>query len=40
MNRELFFATPIYVTDVGTPELNARLEQNIINWSNQDKGCS
>ena len=40
MNRELFFPTPIYVSDVGTPELNARLEQSIINWSNQDKGLA
>ena len=38
MNRELYFATPIYVKDVGTPEFNAQLEQNIINWSRQDKG--
>jgi uncharacterized protein (TIGR02466 family) len=38
MNRELYFATPIYVKDVGTPEFNTQLEQNIINWSRQDKG--
>jgi uncharacterized protein (TIGR02466 family) len=38
MNRELYFATPIYVKDVGTLEFNAQLEQNIINWSRQDKG--
>jgi uncharacterized protein (TIGR02466 family) len=38
MNRELYFATPIYVKDIGTPEFNAQLEQNIINWSKQDKG--
>jgi uncharacterized protein (TIGR02466 family) len=38
MNRELYFATPIYVKDIGTPEFNAQLEQNIINWSRQDKG--
>jgi uncharacterized protein (TIGR02466 family) len=38
MNRELYFSTPIYVKDVGTPEFNAQLEQNIINWSRQDKG--
>jgi uncharacterized protein (TIGR02466 family) len=38
MNRELYFATPIYVKDVGTPEFNLQLEQNIINWSRQDKG--
>jgi hypothetical protein len=38
MNRELYFATPIYVKDIGTPEFNAQLEQNIVNWSKQDKG--
>jgi hypothetical protein len=37
MNRELFFATPIYVKDVGTPELNQKLENNIIAWSNRIK---
>jgi hypothetical protein len=40
MNRELFFATPIYVKDVGTPELNQKLENNIIAWSKQDKGLN
>ena len=29
MNRELFFATPIYVADVGTPQLNKHLEHHI-----------
>jgi uncharacterized protein (TIGR02466 family) len=38
MNKELFFATPIYVADVGSPELNAQLEKDIINWANTDKG--
>ena len=38
MNRELHFATPIYVKDIGTSEFNAQLEQNIVNWSKQDKG--
>jgi len=38
MNRELYFATPVYVQDIGTPELNAHLEQNIVNWSKIDKG--
>ena len=38
MKKELFFATPIYVKDVGSQEFNSRLEQNIINWSNKDKG--
>jgi tRNA splicing ligase len=38
MNRELFFATPIYVADVGTPQLNKHLEHHIIEWSKKDKG--
>lgn len=38
MNRELYFPTPVYIQDIGTPELNAHLEQNIINWSKTDKG--
>ena len=38
MNRELFFATPIYVADVGTPQLNKHLEHHIIEWSKRDKG--
>ena len=38
MNRELYFATPIYIADVGTPEFNTHLEKNIINWANLDKG--
>ena len=38
MNRELYFATPIYVKDVGSQEFNNQLEQNIVNWSKQDKG--
>jgi uncharacterized protein (TIGR02466 family) len=38
MNRELFFPTPIYIKDVGNIEFNQKLEQNIINWSNRDKG--
>ena len=36
MNRELYFATPVYVKDVGTPEFNNQLEQNIVNWSKKD----
>jgi uncharacterized protein (TIGR02466 family) len=38
MNRELFFPTPIYIKDVGTAEFNKKLEQDILNWMNQDKG--
>ena len=38
MIRELYFATPIYIKDVGTPEYNQYLEQKIIEWSKQDKG--
>jgi len=40
MNRELYFATPIYVKDIGTPEFNTQLEKNIIDWSNEDKGIT
>jgi hypothetical protein len=40
MNKELYFATPIYVADVGTPEVNAELERNVINWANSDKGLT
>ena len=38
MHRELFFATPVYVKDVGTPEYNKYLEEQIINWSKKDPG--
>jgi len=38
MNRELFFPTPIYIKDVGSPAFNQKLEQDIIAWSNRDKG--
>ena len=38
MNRELCFATPVYIKDVGTPEYNKYLEEKIIAWSKQDKG--
>ena len=38
MNRELFFPTPIYIQDVGSPAFNQKLEQDIIAWSNKDKG--
>ena len=38
MNRELFFPTPIYIQDVGSPAFNQKLEQDIIAWSNRDKG--
>jgi len=38
MNRELFFATPIYVSDVGSEQLNKHLEYHIIEWSKRDKG--
>ena len=40
MNLELYFATPVYVKDVGTSEINTQLEQNIVNWSKKDKGVS
>ena len=38
MFRDLVFPTPIYIADIKHPTLNQQLEQNIINWSNQDKG--
>jgi uncharacterized protein (TIGR02466 family) len=38
MNRELFFPTPIYIKDIGSPAFNQKLEQDIIAWSNKDKG--
>jgi uncharacterized protein (TIGR02466 family) len=38
MNRELFFPTPIYIKDIGSPTFNQKLEQDIIAWSNRDKG--
>jgi uncharacterized protein (TIGR02466 family) len=38
MNKELFFATPIYVADIGSPQLNKHLEHHIIEWSKRDKG--
>ena len=38
MNRELFFATPIYIKDIQDLTMNKQLERDIITWSNQDKG--
>jgi hypothetical protein len=38
IHRELFFATPIYVKDVGTPEYNKYLEEQIVRWSKKDPG--
>ena len=38
MNRELCFATPVYIKDVGTSEYNKYLEEKIIAWSKKDKG--
>ena len=38
MKQELFFSTPVYVKDVGSIEFNKYLEENILNWSKQDKG--
>ena len=38
IHRELFFATPIYVKDVGTPEYNKYLEEQIVTWSKKDPG--
>ena len=38
IHRELFFATPVYVKDVGTPEYNKYLEEQIMTWSKNDLG--
>ena len=40
MNRELFFPTPIYIADLNDQNLNQQLEQDIIAWSNRDKGLN
>jgi hypothetical protein len=33
IHRELYFATPVYIKDIGTPEYNKYLEEQIVNWS-------
>ena len=38
IHRELYFATPIYIKDVGNPEYNKYLEDKIIHWSKSDAG--
>ena len=38
MIRELHFPTPVYILDIKDQNLNNQLEQDIINWMNQDKG--
>ena len=38
MIRELHFPTPVYLLDIKDQNLNNQLEQDIINWMNQDKG--
>jgi len=38
MHRELYFSTPVYIKDVGTPEYNKYLEEQIITWSKNDSG--
>ena len=38
IHRELFFATPVYVKDIGTLEYNKYLEEQIVNWSKKDPG--
>ena len=38
IHRELYFATPIYIKDIGTPEYNKYLEEQIVNWSKKDTG--
>jgi hypothetical protein len=38
MHRELYFATPVYIKDVGTSEYNDYLTDKIIEWSKNDEG--
>ena len=38
IHRELYFATPVYIKDVGTQEYNEHLEKHIITWSENDSG--
>ena len=38
MYRDLFFPTPIYVEDIGSPELNKHLEESILLLSKKDPG--
>jgi hypothetical protein len=38
IHRELYFATPVYIKDVGTQEYNDYLTDKIINWSKKDEG--
>ena len=38
IHRELYFATPVYIKDIGTPEYNKYLEEKIVNWSKNDEG--
>jgi hypothetical protein len=38
IHRELYFATPVYIKDVGTQEYNDYLEEKIVNWSKKDEG--
>ena len=38
IHRELYFSTPVYIKDIGTPEYNKYLEEKIVNWSKNDEG--
>jgi len=38
MFRDLYFPTPVYVADLDDDNLNQQLEQDIIAWSNKEKG--
>ena len=40
MHRELYFSTPVYIKDVGTPEYNKYLEEQIVNWSKKETGLT
>ncbi len=40
MYRDLHFPTAIYIADLNDDALNQQLEQDIITWSNKDKGVT
>ena len=40
MFRDLHFPTPVYIADLNDHALNQQLEQDIVAWSNKDKGVT
>jgi len=40
MIQELFFATPIYIFDIGSKDFNKYLEENILKWSKENEGVN